>query len=511
MGTVTDKLYYIQNTKELIREAINNKGGGLDENISFREYVNAINNLELATPNFPPSKIVSSKVKREEILIGQPVSLYFNYIMSELDPSWAENYVLDITINLSTELGAGILSDKTSNLPHIFFFELDEYGEISAGNPISCSTSNNRCWVFPISTTEVILLQNIVSDNNLITYKTIISKGPGGLNDITIGVPTIISTVSSIGYNQYSTEIIATDSTDLMILCYGYSDNTILKFYQNSTNSIINTKTINSIIFKIDQLNSTSYLASDENNLYLLDITNIIDEYEDVLNSVYLQFAIIISESKIIFAYQNTDGDIGYLKVVEIINKTFTSYPPLELIDCNFNNAFVSSNNNIIIIYEDSNSMSYQQCISINNDNTLQKKGLNFLVNNNLFHIKTFNELNTKRAIFVDTSSQNSYFIYDLSDEGLFLAAELNFENNVFIESSNFLNQIVCLSLESIDGSGQYIIMIDLSEIGVRLYQSGKYYYYGVALENGLVDETITIRTSPFETQISSKINNNIG
>lgn len=43
---ITDKLSYLQETKELLRDVINSKGGMLTESDPFRDYVDAVESIE---------------------------------------------------------------------------------------------------------------------------------------------------------------------------------------------------------------------------------------------------------------------------------------------------------------------------------------------------------------------------------------------------------------------------------------------------------------------------------
>ena len=46
MGNITEKLLYLAETKELIKEAIIEKGVDMDEDVTFREYAEYINEIE---------------------------------------------------------------------------------------------------------------------------------------------------------------------------------------------------------------------------------------------------------------------------------------------------------------------------------------------------------------------------------------------------------------------------------------------------------------------------------
>ena len=54
MGTTVEKLNKVLETKESIRNAINNKGGTLTENNKFSDYVTAINNLSSSVDIIKP-------------------------------------------------------------------------------------------------------------------------------------------------------------------------------------------------------------------------------------------------------------------------------------------------------------------------------------------------------------------------------------------------------------------------------------------------------------------------
>lgn len=61
-----NKLDYLTNTKALIRQALSNKGAIVDDNKTFREYADVINNLEVqedqSDANATPNDIVKGKI-----------------------------------------------------------------------------------------------------------------------------------------------------------------------------------------------------------------------------------------------------------------------------------------------------------------------------------------------------------------------------------------------------------------------------------------------------------------
>lgn len=50
MSTTTDKLEYLDDTKELIKNGLNNLGAGITDQDTFRSYVTKINNLYAEYP-----------------------------------------------------------------------------------------------------------------------------------------------------------------------------------------------------------------------------------------------------------------------------------------------------------------------------------------------------------------------------------------------------------------------------------------------------------------------------
>lgn len=51
MGTIAEKLSYLNETKELIKEALNNLGAEIQNEDTFRSYVTKINELYEEYPN----------------------------------------------------------------------------------------------------------------------------------------------------------------------------------------------------------------------------------------------------------------------------------------------------------------------------------------------------------------------------------------------------------------------------------------------------------------------------
>lgn len=55
MGTTTDKLNYLNATKGLIKDALNNLGAEITDETTFRDYVDKINDLYEEYPNLQNS------------------------------------------------------------------------------------------------------------------------------------------------------------------------------------------------------------------------------------------------------------------------------------------------------------------------------------------------------------------------------------------------------------------------------------------------------------------------
>ena len=60
MGTISDKLEYLADTKEQIREGLNNLGAGIQTSDTFRSYANAIDEIYDSMPKVEENDVTSA-------------------------------------------------------------------------------------------------------------------------------------------------------------------------------------------------------------------------------------------------------------------------------------------------------------------------------------------------------------------------------------------------------------------------------------------------------------------
>lgn len=173
MGTIYEKLNYLDGTKGLIREAINDKGGELTTNNTFREYVDAINNLETGG-GFTGCDFTAESYPFQTLsLYGTAEAIYTSYVANA-------NGLNDYGVYADADIKFWLLSTMINNR----YFSID-FGDIVYDD--TQSVINNAINVFD-SSQNVILWFNISNGASVIytsnsTYTTVTK----GLNDLKNG------------------------------------------------------------------------------------------------------------------------------------------------------------------------------------------------------------------------------------------------------------------------------------------------------------------------------------
>ena len=145
MGTTSEKLTYLNNTKQLLKDKINNLGGSIDDNTTFRQYANQLQNVY---DNLPKTEYqegtevnlgVTSKGKLDYengvVVIGQ----------SEQESTTGKNKLDSSTIQQTTRAGITITYDSSTQ-------------EITING--TCTTNNTS---FPFSNTSYEITKNVTT------------------------------------------------------------------------------------------------------------------------------------------------------------------------------------------------------------------------------------------------------------------------------------------------------------------------------------------------------------
>lgn len=124
MGTINDKLEYLNQTKQGIKQAIINKGQNITEEDTFRSYVDKINDIELGILSQEQAEILNEDLN---IILNEEIpSINLDYTTGELTGGFIGN-IYSYDKNLDVGITKVIL----------------QTGEDSISFPLSKSTNKN--------------------------------------------------------------------------------------------------------------------------------------------------------------------------------------------------------------------------------------------------------------------------------------------------------------------------------------------------------------------------------
>ena len=124
MGTINDKLEYLNQTKQDIKQAIINKGQNITEEDTFRSYVDKINDIELGILSQEQAEILNEDLN---IILNEEIpSINLDYTTGELTGGFIGN-IYSYDKNLDVGITKVIL----------------QTGEDTISFPLSKSTNKN--------------------------------------------------------------------------------------------------------------------------------------------------------------------------------------------------------------------------------------------------------------------------------------------------------------------------------------------------------------------------------
>lgn len=172
MGNITEKLLYLAETKELIKEAIIEKGVDMGEDVTFREYAEYINEIEGGGGATIPRPYSTYIAEAKEVYTGE----YDNVI-------YAEGYGTDTGVTYHTVMF--LLDNWTINA-----YDAATTGYTHRGF-IMVQKEDNGAWVmtdYSNTSTDTHYAKNIKAASCYIEYN--------GLTLFPVGVPGYITVAS---------------------------------------------------------------------------------------------------------------------------------------------------------------------------------------------------------------------------------------------------------------------------------------------------------------------------
>lgn len=160
MGTINDKLEYLNQTKQDIKQAIINKGQNITDEDTFRSYVDKINDIELGILSQEQAEIINMDL--DSILNEQIPDINLNYTTGELTGGFISN-IYSYDKNLDVAISKVIL----------------QTGEESISFPLSKSTNKNVYVYIKNKSNKPIIINTISIFVSFLTAEPCIIIGYG--------------------------------------------------------------------------------------------------------------------------------------------------------------------------------------------------------------------------------------------------------------------------------------------------------------------------------------------